>query len=665
MAMPSDQHVPAPDRPQQHRRNRSSKFLMSLVSNKSRPVSPDMTHQNSYNAVHNGAQTQKIPILPPDHPHNAASRVLGERQSNAQPAPASPSKRGDKATGTSRYGSRSPTKTDASRMKKSKSSTSISAIFGKINRSSRDLTSYAPQIQTQPHGKENTTPPVSATEQADTPIWAQFASADSNDSSRRSEDHKPTRSVQDEIDRYTPQDYSPGKQRNFNDTATTRQPSLRPAAKQRPHSTIIVPTDGFIGAISRKVSSARNSMELRRSEDSARRISKDELRGISTSRPPITHRHSERSERKTSGSSTEQAPAKEKLNIIKRGARVMAAVVALQGNAKTGPGKEEATLDPKVIDREFEAVLASRNVPEPMRERMRTLTLRVKADFVRQDQGASKTADGTPAGTLLNANTQEEAEQKQLAEDDTKSTKRSRARSRTFTFSKGDKRGGESSPSKKPRSRSKGRPIAINIPKGQSTNDLTTPTTPTGASWGRRGHATPAVGEYISYLKKNQDPKKVEVGRLHKLRILLRNETVAWVDGFVSQGGMAEVVSLLHKLMKIEWREEHEDQLLHEGLLCLKGLCTTERALAELDQVANELFPALLGMLFDEEKKGPAEYTTRTIIVNILCKSTMLPYLFELPTNMFDSCLSFWPTEQLSTRAGATSPQDSHVPRRA
>jgi hypothetical protein len=269
-----------------------------------------------------------------------------------------------------------------------------------------------------------------------------------------------------------------------------------------------------------------------------------------------------------------------------------------------------------------------------MRERMRTLTLRVKADFVRQDQGASKTADGTAASTPLSATPSNEGDQRQQVEDDSKSTKRSRARSRTFTFSKGDKRSGDTSPSKKARSRSKGRPTAINIPSGQSTTDLNTPTTPTGASWGRRGHATPAVGEYISYLRKTQDPKKVEVGRLHKLRILLRNETVAWVDGFVTQGGMAEVVSLLHRLMKVEWREEHEDQLLHEGLLCLKGLCTTERALAELDMMADELFPALLGMLFDEEKKGPAEYTTRTIIINILCKCNLCAFFVRTSANI-------------------------------
>lgn len=72
----------------------------------------------------------------------------------------------------------------------------------------------------------------------------------------------------------------------------------------------------------------------------------------------------------------------------------------------------------------------------------------------------------------------------------------------------------------------------------------------------------------------------------------------------------------------MEWRDEHEDQLLHETLLCLKGLCTTERAIEELEKVADKLFPALIGMLFDDEKKGPAEYTTRTIIITVLCKSS-------------------------------------------
>lgn len=69
---------------------------------------------------------------------------------------------------------------------------------------------------------------------------------------------------------------------------------------------------------------------------------------------------------------------------------------------------------------------------------------------------------------------------------------------------------------------------------------------------------------------------------------------------------------------QLRCREEHEDTLLHEALLCLKALCTTSFALSRLDSAGPTLFPALIGMLFDEEKKGPSEFTTRGIIMSIL-----------------------------------------------
>lgn len=65
-------------------------------------------------------------------------------------------------------------------------------------------------------------------------------------------------------------------------------------------------------------------------------------------------------------------------------------------------------------------------------------------------------------------------------------------------------------------------------------------------------------------------------------------------------------------------REEHEDALLHENLLCLKALSTTARAMEFLHSVQGELFPKLLHMLFDPEKKGPSEFTTRNIITSVL-----------------------------------------------
>lgn len=66
------------------------------------------------------------------------------------------------------------------------------------------------------------------------------------------------------------------------------------------------------------------------------------------------------------------------------------------------------------------------------------------------------------------------------------------------------------------------------------------------------------------------------------------------------------------------YREEHEDALLHEDLLCLKALCTTALALQYLHEIQGTLFPALIHMIFDPERKGPSEFTTRNIITSVL-----------------------------------------------
>ena len=66
------------------------------------------------------------------------------------------------------------------------------------------------------------------------------------------------------------------------------------------------------------------------------------------------------------------------------------------------------------------------------------------------------------------------------------------------------------------------------------------------------------------------------------------------------------------------FREEHEDALLHENLLCLKALSTISRAIEYLHTIQGELFPQLLSMLFDPEHKGPSEFTTRSIITSVL-----------------------------------------------
>jgi hypothetical protein len=60
--------------------------------------------------------------------------------------------------------------------------------------------------------------------------------------------------------------------------------------------------------------------------------------------------------------------------------------------------------------------------------------------------------------------------------------------------------------------------------------------------------------DFVHYLREIQKPEMIEVGKLHKLRLLLRNETVSWVNGFIAEGGMDEIVQLIYRIMKMEWR---------------------------------------------------------------------------------------------------------------
>lgn len=70
-----------------------------------------------------------------------------------------------------------------------------------------------------------------------------------------------------------------------------------------------------------------------------------------------------------------------------------------------------------------------------------------------------------------------------------------------------------------------------------------------------RNAPKPAVPEdFILYFRKTPKPEEAEVGKLQKLRQLLRNETVAWVDTFITQGGMTEVIELLNRILGVEWR---------------------------------------------------------------------------------------------------------------
>ncbi|RKL47710.1 hypothetical protein BFJ72_g1941 [Fusarium proliferatum] len=280
------------------------------------------------------------------------------------------------------------------------------------------------------------------------------------------------------------------------------------------------------------------------------------------------------------------------------------------------PEPTEAVLDPKDIDKHLEAMLDRRNIPENQRYKMRNLSNTIKMEFIRQDWAESQASrterscstDSANSGLVIEAGMQNEEKQK-------------RSRGKSFTLSRGRKEPKEpGSPIKK----SKGEGTLGRHFRSKSTDSVVSEGPPgSSGSVSNSGilskiKLNQGPGDYVAYLRKVQKPELVEVGKVHKLRLLLRNETVAWIEDFIQQGGMKEIVGLLNRIMEVEWREEHEDALLHENLLCLKALSTTARAMQYLHTIQSDLFPKLLHMLFDPEKKGPSEFTTRNIITSVL-----------------------------------------------
>ncbi|KAI0026177.1 armadillo-type protein [Xylariomycetidae sp. FL0641] len=311
---------------------------------------------------------------------------------------------------------------------------------------------------------------------------------------------------------------------------------------------------------------------------------------------------------KAATSSTKSSSSK-----IRRGLGVFASGFGSK-NTATATENAEFNIDPKDIDKHLEAMLDRRNIPENQRYKMRNLADTIKMEFIRQDWAESKGINGarpdSPYSDADVAGVQEAEENKP------------KSRGRTFTLSKSN---GKKSEPNSPVKKSKGEGTLGRHFRSRSTDSVASDRDRPSSTCSSAGSGIlskmklqQGPSDYVGYLRKVRQPQAVEVGKLHKLRLLLRNETVAWTEEFIRQGGMQEIVGLLHRIMEVEWREEHEDALLHENLLCLKALCTTALALQYLHSIQGTLFPALLRMLFDPEKKGPSEFTTRSIITSVL-----------------------------------------------
>ncbi|KAH8599725.1 armadillo-type protein [Bisporella sp. PMI_857] len=570
----------------QHKYTKSS-MLRGFIHKRNQSAGATLS---STNDVFISTPAYGTPILPADHPH---SRALGELQTQQNKGPKLPKKDKESAKrGSNQDGkvslhkktlssislkslgkdseSTSKSKDKEGKPKKTKSSTNLATLLSRP-KSSKSLRKQG--IEDEEHSqknKENQYPALSPTEtDSRPPIYAQFSSE------FFVKQPSGGKFLEDEIDLYTPQEYNRGKQRDFY-YGLGNEPTLgkRSEESQRPKSTYL-PSNFSLQDISRRVSGGSSKL----SSEIVRRVSGSRRQSV------------ERKSIEVSVPSEKSGP--------NRGQRVLAAVSGFGSKPKQQTSKADQILADEDVDKEFEAMLDRRNIAENQRGKMRSLALGMKKDFIKQDWA--------------------EIEAAKMGTHDVAKAKSKRPRSRTFTLSRsGSKERLEPTKKSKPEG-TLGRHFRTK--SSESVKEGSKSITASGAAVAQNIIAK-AKGQtpddFVSYLRKITKPELVEVGRLHKLRLLLRNETVAWTNEFIKQGGMDEIVGLLHRTMEVEWREEHEDALLHETLLCLKALATTALALQNLDKIQITLFPALLHMVFDEEKKGPSEFTTRNIISSIL-----------------------------------------------
>jgi hypothetical protein len=179
---------------------------------------------------------------------------------------------------------------------------------------------------------------------------------------------------------------------------------------------------------------------------------------------------------------------------------------------------------------------------------MRSLDTNIKADFIQKDR-----TENTPLSAGTGDSRRGRGKESLDGQSQDRKGSRSRSRSRGFTLSKGP-----SSPGKKLRRDSEAsnrRPKSVDLsqPVGVYTT-LSAAGSTASLSEAAAVDTAADPSDFVHYLREIQKPEMVEVGKVHKLRLLLRNETVNWVNGFIVEGGMDEIVQLLYRIMNMTWR---------------------------------------------------------------------------------------------------------------
>ncbi|GLB40330.1 putative diaphanous GTPase-binding domain containing protein [Lyophyllum shimeji] len=160
----------------------------------------------------------------------------------------------------------------------------------------------------------------------------------------------------------------------------------------------------------------------------------------------------------------------------------------------------------------------------------------------------------------------------------------------------------------------------VHLPMSRSTLDLTSGGKPGKEKLTATKNLTPT--KFFSILSSTSSTQ-LDIEDIKKLRLLLRNETASWSQEFLSLGGYSALLTRLNEILEVEWREEqHDDQVLHELLRCLKALSTSSIGCFALRSSCPTPFAQLVALLYSDKK--PGDVASRQLIVDLLL------ILFEL-----------------------------------
>ena len=324
----------------------------------------------------NGYVTLGNPMLPPEYPNGR--QHLREDSGNRSRIPPSPRKSEDMQkennkgygenrkiiTSTSfmtfkdkermRDSRQKSEKQEEKQMKKSKSSTSLAAFLSRPRSKSIKTEEGRQQIN-----DENGRPSRPAGPPP--PIWAQFATQGLEKSSTTKVPLNDCFAAEEQMARYTPEDYSPSKQRNFQDVqqptlSRRREPKPRPKSEcltQGPTSASFAETVSGLRRSSREKSAANKSNQRWQATQDGTSIQKSGYEDKRSSQRPST-------DHPIAGDvSSHSGPS-----VVSQESRVKAAVAAFDSKSKDLPREPtqsslNSELDVSAIENAFESLLVS------------------------------------------------------------------------------------------------------------------------------------------------------------------------------------------------------------------------------------------------------------------------------------------------------------------